>query len=81
VIGVLMGKEVPVYFMATLTGKNITLRSGIVSPQYYIPELLPMIEQGRLDSTEIIAQRISLNEGDKGYGVFDSHEQMRLKLS
>ena len=80
-IGVLMGKEVPIDFMATLTGKNITLRSGIVSPQYYIPELLPMIGQGSLDSTEITAQRISLNERDKGYGIFDSHEQMHLKLS
>ena len=80
VIGVLMGKEVPIDFMATLTGKNITLRSGIVNPQYYIPKLLPMIEQGRIDPTEIITHRMSLSEGVRGYEIFDNHEQGVLKV-
>ena len=76
-----MGKEVPIDFMATLTGKNITLRSGIVNPQYYIPKLLPMIEQGRIDPTEIITHRMSLSEGVRGYEILTITNKTYLKLS
>ena len=61
-------------------GKNLTLRSGIVNPQHYIPELLPLIEQGRLDPTEIITHRMALDDAIRGYEIFDAHEDDVLKV-
>lgn len=80
VIGVVAGQDVAINFPQTLTGKNITLRSGIVNPQYYIPKLLPLIETGKIDPTEIITHRLSLSDGVRGYEVFDNHEDDVLKV-
>ena len=80
VIGVVAGEQVSIDFFPVMTGKNITLRSGIVNPQYYIPKLLPMIEQGRLDPTQIITHRMDLSEGPRGYEIFDNHEEDVLKV-
>ena len=79
-IGVVSGEQVSIDFPPVMTGKNITLRSGIVNPQYYIPKLLPMIEQGRIDPTEIITHRMSLSEGARGYEIFDNHDEDVLKV-
>jgi len=80
VIGVVAGDDVRMNLMQTLTGKNITLRSGIVNPQFYIPKLLPMIQTGRLDPTQIITHRMSLSDGVRGYEIFDGHEEDVLKV-
>ena len=81
VIGVISGEDdVSLPFLQQVMGKNLTLRSGIVNPQRYIPELMPLIEQGRLDPTEIITHRMSLDEGVRGYEIFDAHEDDVLKV-
>ncbi len=79
VIGV-VGADVSINFIQTLFAKNITMRSGLVNPQYYIPKLLPMIQQGRLDPTQIITHRMNLSEGARGYEIFDGHEEDVLKV-
>jgi threonine dehydrogenase-like Zn-dependent dehydrogenase len=80
VLGVLSGQEVSINFMQTITGKALTVRSGIVSPQYYFPKLLPMIQQGRIDPAQIITHRLALSEGAHGYEVFDNHDEDVLKV-
>ena len=80
VIGVVAEGDVSINFMQTLTGKNITLRSGIVNPQYYIPKLLPLIRAGRIDPTQIITHRMKLSDGVRGYEIFDGHEEDVLKV-
>ena len=67
-IGVVADAEaVPIPFLRGLMGKNLTLRSGLVNPQNQIAKLLPLIEQGRLDPTEIITHRLPLADGVRGY--------------
>jgi threonine dehydrogenase-like Zn-dependent dehydrogenase len=81
VIGVVADAEaVPVPFLRGLMGKNLTLRSGLVNPQNQITKLLPLIEQGRLDPTEIITHRLPLADGVRGYQVFDAHAEDVLKV-
>ncbi len=80
VIGVLATEEVTFPFLPTLTGKNLTLRSGIVNPQRSYAELVALVRQGRLDPTEIITHRMPLAEGARGYEVFDGHEEDVLKV-
>lgn len=65
---------------STFFNRNIALRTGLVNPQVYIPQLLPLIEQRRLDPTEIISHRFSLDEGVKGYQIFAEHKENVLKV-
>ncbi|MFT7218403.1 MAG: threonine dehydrogenase-like Zn-dependent dehydrogenase [Candidatus Azotimanducaceae bacterium] len=80
IIGVVAGQKVEIDWFPVVTGKNLTIRSGIVNPQFYIPKLLPMIEQGRIDPAEIITHRMSLSDGARGYEIFDNHEEDVLKV-
>jgi alcohol dehydrogenase len=81
VIGVVSdAADVPVPFLTGLMAKNLTLRSGLVNPQNQVPKLLPLIEQGRLDPTEIITHRLPLADGVRGYQVFDAHAEDVLKV-
>ena len=78
VIGVVM---TPVDLPWSLVfGRNLTLRSGLVNPQTYIPSLLPAIEAGRLDPAEIISHRLDLADGVRGYEIFAGHEDDVLKV-
>lgn len=60
--------------------KNLSLRTGLVNPQNFIPKLLPLIEQGRLDPTVIVSHRLPLSEGPRGYDVFAGHKENVLKV-
>lgn len=60
--------------------KNITLRTGLVNPQVYVPRLLPLIERGRLDPASIITHRLPLAEGIRGYEMFAGHQDNVLKV-
>jgi alcohol dehydrogenase len=60
--------------------KNLSLRSGLVNPQRFVPRLLPAIESGRLDPAEIITHRLPLTDGVRGYEVFASHAEDVLKV-
>ncbi|MEE8398700.1 MAG: alcohol dehydrogenase catalytic domain-containing protein [Desulfobacterales bacterium] len=64
----------------TFRDRNISLRTGLVNPQVYVSQLLPLIEQGRLDPTEIISHRLSLDEGLTGYDIFANHKENVLKV-
>ena len=78
VIGVILAPiEVPwpIFF-----NKNLALRTGLVNPQVYIPHLLPLIEEGRLDPTEIISHRLPLAQGREAYEMFAAHRDNVLKV-
>lgn len=65
---------------STFFNRNIALRTGLVNPQVFIPRLLPLIEQRKLDPTEIISHRLSLDEGVTGYRIFAEHKENVLKV-
>jgi threonine dehydrogenase-like Zn-dependent dehydrogenase len=60
--------------------KNLSVRTGLVNPQIFIPKLMPLIEQGRLDPTVIISHRLPLSEGPHGYEIFAGHKENALKV-
>jgi 2-desacetyl-2-hydroxyethyl bacteriochlorophyllide A dehydrogenase len=60
--------------------KNLTIRSGLVNPQRFVPRLLPLIEAGRIDPTEIITHRLPLADAVRGYRIFASHAENVLKV-
>lgn len=60
--------------------KNLTLRTGLVNPQVFIPKLMPLIQSGRLDPAEIVSHRLPLADGPRGYEIFDGHAENVLKV-
>ncbi len=61
-------------------GKNLTLRTGLVSPQNYVDRLLPLIAEEKLDPSEIISHRLSLDDAVQGYETFANHRDDVLKV-
>jgi threonine dehydrogenase-like Zn-dependent dehydrogenase len=80
VLGVITTEPLEVPFAQGLFAKSLTLRSALVTPQLYIPRLLALIEQGRIDPTEIITHRLPLERAIDGYRTFANHEDNVLKV-
>jgi threonine dehydrogenase-like Zn-dependent dehydrogenase len=60
--------------------KNITVRGGQVHVQSYWKELLGYIQQGKVDPTFVISHRMSLDDADKAYRIFDKKEDNAVKI-
>jgi len=50
-----------------------------VNSKNHILRLLPLIEEGRIDPTEIISHRLPLKDGLRSYDIFTHHKENLLK--
>lgn len=69
IIGVYSG-FVDKFPMGALMNKALTLRTGQMHGQKYAPRLLEYIEQGKLDLSDVITHRCSLDEAPEAYQTF-----------
>ncbi|MDU6412015.1 MAG: zinc-dependent alcohol dehydrogenase [Yersiniaceae bacterium] len=60
--------------------KGLTFKMGQTHVQAYLPELLPLIEQGLLKPEEIITHKLSLDDAAKGYEIFEKKEEECRKV-
>jgi len=60
--------------------KNFTLRGGVCPAKNYIPKLLPLIDQGKIDPSFIISHDISLSDTPKGYEIMDKRTENAVKV-
>jgi threonine dehydrogenase-like Zn-dependent dehydrogenase len=60
--------------MGALTNKGLTLRTGQQHGQKYIPRLLKLIEEGKLDPSFMVTHRMSLDDAPRGYEIFRNKE-------
>lgn len=51
--------------------KNLTYRAGRCPARAYMDRLLPLIRSGRYDLGALISHRLTLEEGPRGYDLFD----------
>ncbi len=51
--------------------KGLTFRMGQTHVQKYLPELLALVAEGRLQPEELISHRLPLAEAARGYAMFD----------
>lgn len=51
--------------------KNVTLKMGQCPAQAYVDPILTMIKEGKIDPTDIITHKLSLDEGERAYELFD----------
>lgn len=60
--------------------RNITLKMGQCPAQSYVKPILELIQKGEFDATDIITHTLRLDEGSKGYSIFDNKEDGCIKV-
>ncbi len=60
--------------------KNFTLRGGVCPARNYIPKLLPLVEQGKVDPSFIISHDLPLSDTPRGYELMDKRMENAVKV-
>jgi S-(hydroxymethyl)glutathione dehydrogenase/alcohol dehydrogenase len=60
--------------------RGITLRMGQCPATAYTEHLLGWVKEGKIDPTDIITHRLKLEEGEKGYEIFDQKQDNCIKV-
>jgi threonine dehydrogenase-like Zn-dependent dehydrogenase len=61
-------------------GKGLTLKMGQTHVQKYMPRLLQLIEEQKIDPSFIITHRMSLDDAPEAYHVFQENRDLCLKV-
>lgn len=78
-IGVQAFDELP-FSPPDMYDKNIVLKAGRCSSRHYAEKLLPIVQSGALEITDVITHSFSLEEGVEAYRFFDEHKDECLKV-
>lgn len=60
--------------MGAAFNKGLTLKMGQMHPQRYLPMLLELIQQGKIDATFPITHRMNLSEAPQAFEIFKHHQ-------
>jgi S-(hydroxymethyl)glutathione dehydrogenase/alcohol dehydrogenase len=60
--------------------KNITLKMGQCPVQAYVDRIMSMIIEHKIDPTDIITHKLSLEQGPQAYEIFDKKEDNCIKV-
>jgi threonine dehydrogenase-like Zn-dependent dehydrogenase len=66
--------------LGALMEKGLSVKSGQTHVQKYMPELLKLILEGKLDTTFLISHRLSLEEAPHGYKIFKEQQNEVTKV-
>src|SRR5690606_34164953 len=65
------GMNYNMFPLGDLFSRNITVKLGQAPVIHYMPELYKQIKAGEIDATDMITHRLSLDEAEHGYKVFN----------
>lgn len=60
--------------------RNVTLKMGQCPANTYVKPILKLIEKGEFDARDIITHRLSIDEGEHAYKIFDGKEESCIKV-
>jgi threonine dehydrogenase-like Zn-dependent dehydrogenase len=66
--------------IGALMEKGLSIKSGQTHVQKYMPQLLDLIVEGKLDTTFLISHRLSLEEAPTGYKIFKERQNEVTKV-
>ena len=66
--------------IGALMEKGLSVKCGQTHVQKYMPQLLDMILQGKLDTTFLISHRLPLEEAPQGYAMFKEKQNEVTKV-
>jgi threonine dehydrogenase-like Zn-dependent dehydrogenase len=76
-VGVPHGVELPVRRMFS---KNVGLRGGVAPVRRYLPELLDLVRDGRIDPGKVFDLTLPLSESPEGYRAMDERRAIKVLL-
>jgi threonine dehydrogenase-like Zn-dependent dehydrogenase len=76
-VGVPHGVDLPVQRMFQ---KNVGLRGGMAPVRRYLPELLELVQDGRIDPGRIFDLSLPLEEAPEGYRAMDERRAIKVML-
>ncbi|QCT02997.1 GroES-like protein [Paenibacillus algicola] len=74
------GSKYNMFPLGNMFERNLTLKMGQAPVIHLMPMLFDMINQGKLDPTEIITHRVPLDQASEAYKVFNDHEDECIKV-
>ncbi len=66
--------------MRDIIYRNLTVRAGIANVVAQWPELVPLLQSGRVKGDGIFTHRMTLADGAEGYRMFDAREEGVMKI-
>jgi threonine dehydrogenase-like Zn-dependent dehydrogenase len=66
--------------IGALMEKGLSVKSGQTHVQKYMPDLLKLIMEGKLDTTFLISHRMGLEEAPTGYKMFKEQQNQATKV-
>jgi threonine dehydrogenase-like Zn-dependent dehydrogenase len=66
--------------IGALMEKGLSVKTGQTHVQKYMPQLLKLIIEGKLDTTFLISHRLSLEEAPTGYKIFKEQQNEVTKV-
>lgn len=60
--------------------RDLTFKIGMCPAKRYMAQLMPLVEQGRLDPTPIVSHIVGLEEAPRGYDIFANHKENCVKV-
>jgi threonine dehydrogenase-like Zn-dependent dehydrogenase len=66
--------------IGALMEKGLTVKSGQTHVQKYMPKLLDMVLEGRIDTTFLISHRLPLEDAAEGYRMFKEQQNEVTKV-
>jgi threonine dehydrogenase-like Zn-dependent dehydrogenase len=66
--------------IGALMEKGLSVKTGQTHVQKYLPQLLEMIGEGKIDTTYIISHRLPLEDAPKGYKMFKEQQNEVTKV-
>ncbi len=74
------GSRYNMFPLGDFFGRNITMKMGQCPAHAYIPRILGLIESGEFRADDIITHRLSLNEAERGYDIFEKKKDNCIKV-
>ena len=74
------GGVVDKFPIGALMQKGLTIRTGQTHVQRYLPKLLDMIREKRIDTTFLISHRMALEDAAEGYRLFADEQNETTKV-
>lgn len=74
------GARYNMFPLGRIFGRNLTLKTGQAPVIHYMPMLYDMIVNGKIDPTDIITHRMSLEQASNAYQLFHDNEDNSIKF-
>ena len=61
--------------------KNVTVAGGVAPVRKYLPTLLPLLEQGKIDPSPVLTHDLPMDQAADGYRIMANREEGSVKVA